>query len=195
MNGGLSVRVCKVQWLCVCVNNRPGLWCHFLEMELVLPQRNIGNVKLLAFKVKYYLTRRRKTNFYHLKTIRSLYLNPVVSWCDTCEELQVGKRFGQHPATLLLHWQGDDHETVSQLWEVFDEVVVPAERNRTVRRTDVCFGFAACGKKKVPAKTEERQIWSLQQLQKTTETKLNLRKEYIRTESGFCKLIYSISES
>lgn len=50
---------------------------------------------------------------------------------DTCEELQVGKRFGQDAATLLLHRQGDDHETVGQLREVFDEVVVPAERRRT----------------------------------------------------------------
>lgn len=70
---------------------------------------------------------------------------------DTCEELQVGKGFGQHPPTLLLHWQGDDHETVSQLREVFDEVVVPAERKRTVRRTDVgkqaALGLRHVGKK------------------------------------------------
>lgn len=91
-----------------------------------------------------------KTHFYGLQTMTSHSLKTGVSQLnvggnsllgglrrDTCEELQVGKRFGQHPATLLLHWQGDDHETVSQLREVFDEVVVPAERSRTVRRTDV----------------------------------------------------------
>lgn len=64
-------------------------------------------------------------------------LKPGGPTCDTCEELQVGKRFGQHAATLLLHRQGDDHETVGQLREVFDEVVVPAERKRDrVRRAD-----------------------------------------------------------
>lgn len=30
----------------------------------------------------------------------------------TCEELQVGEGLRQHPPTLFLHRQGDDHETI-----------------------------------------------------------------------------------
>lgn len=45
----------------------------------------------------------------------------------TCEELQVGERLRQHPPTLFLHRQGDDHEPICKLRKVFNVVVVPEE--------------------------------------------------------------------
>lgn len=159
-NVGLSVRVCKVQWLCVYVHNRPGLWCHFWEWSW-FPNSATSATLCFIFIIIiwYYLksnmiwSKRRKKNFGILQAFTSLSPKVVNSkpgglLHNTCEELQVGKRFGQHPATLLLHWQRDDHKTVSQLREVFDEVVVPAERKRQTSENsllwDCCMWKSSC---------------------------------------------------
>lgn len=52
----------------------------------------------------------------------------------TCEELQVGEGLRQDPPTLFLHRQGDDHETVGQLGEVLNEVVVPWKEREKERK-------------------------------------------------------------
>lgn len=58
-NGGLSVSVCKVQWLCVDVHNRPGLWCHFWKWSWFPPQCSTSNGSLSSKKIKYYLTKEK----------------------------------------------------------------------------------------------------------------------------------------
>lgn len=55
----------------------------------------------------------------------------------TCEELQVGEGLGQHPPTLLLHRQGDHHQTVCQLRKVLNVVVVPEEGEKHREMTEM----------------------------------------------------------
>lgn len=61
----------------------------------------------------------------------------------TSEELEVGQGLRQHPTALLLHGQRDDQQPISQLREVLDEVVLPAERKRQLQSKDAGCGRAA----------------------------------------------------
>lgn len=65
--------------------------------------------------------------------------------CLTSEQLKVREGLGEDPPTLLLHWQRDHQQPISQLWEVLDEVVLPVERSRETANSGVRGGGAAAG--------------------------------------------------
>jgi len=60
----------------------------------------------------------------------------------TGEELEVGQGLREDAAALLLHGQRDHQEAVSQLREVLDEIILPAERKRQLQSHDAGHGWA-----------------------------------------------------
>lgn len=60
----------------------------------------------------------------------------------TCEELQVREGLREDTPALLLHGQRDHQEAISQLGEVLDEVILPAERKRQLQSNDAGHGRA-----------------------------------------------------
>lgn len=61
----------------------------------------------------------------------------------TCEELEIRKGLREDTTALLLHGQWDHQEAISQLGEVLDEVILPAERKRQLQSNDAGHGGAA----------------------------------------------------
>lgn len=67
-------------------------------------------------------------------------LNPGAA--RTREKLEIRKGLREDATALLLHGQRDHQEAVSQLGEVLDEVILPAERKRQLQSNDAGHGRA-----------------------------------------------------